>query len=1245
MMAAAPRTPLETPLASGRVLIEASAGSGKTRAITTLLARLVVEQGLEIDSILVVTFTKSATAELRERVRKTLKAVQDAYGKGGGADDGQARELIEKWESAAALDRAQILSRIDLALLDIDRASILTIHGFCQRALTEFAFETGSPFGFEVSGDGAGLIEGVVRDFWQQRFRGSSRILASFLKKRKFMPEELAHWYRFLRAKRFAEIRGVPESTMDPAQAEKECREKLAEMIPLWREHSEEFSKIVLESNAFNRNQYRVNTIKGHLRTFRIIANGGELPMKMDGLVKLATYFGTENAAKKCKKGHTLPENPLFAAFDELARACNAFLERLEAGLRLVRKELIEHADEEIRRIVRDERRLGYDDLLIEMRHALDREQTGRRLAASIRRRFPVALIDEFQDTDPTQERIFTGIYGGQQEAGALYIVGDPKQSIYEFRGADIFAYLGAQQGADSDLELGSNYRSAPPLVEACNAIFDVDLAFTIPEIGFTPAKPGRDDSARLEIDGKISQPLAFCLLPDQSRVPDATEIAAHRAASEITGLLALSRKGKARIGGTPLRAQDIAVLVATRKQGREIARALRSRGGRCVEINDASIFQTRDAEQVYRLLLALANPGRQDFRRAALAGDQFGLDSERLLALIEDDDYWSKWAERFAAWRDDWQANGVGAMLRKIIGAGGGAGHLLRCVDGPRRLTNFYHLAELLQEAEAENRFSPAGVLAWLKRGISGQGGMEGGDEDTLTLRLDSDEDLVKILTIHKSKGLEFPVVYLPFAWQSRGIGGRADDPVSHHIRQGGQFPAVLDLAPDDACHQMRELEEFGESVRRLYVALTRARERCVVSWTRITSKGDKELPPLGWLLHRNDDHQRMLSAPAENPQEDQPAVPEAVAAVHDDIKGHFRDKERPAFDADVDRLAGKCPRGIEVLNLDNDALANVETTEQEAETELALQRREFNRPVRRIRQMTSFSALAAEQTTPSPGQRFFDTDAVDHDQAVESAAVAEETEAVSQELDAFHFPRGVRVGTCLHRIFEILDEQTGQAGHPERSIDEICQEQLQRAGIDTKWRKVARSMVENTLATTLCEDGHAGFRLGDLKRRLSELEFFFPVKGLHRSGLAALLADAGYPGLLGESPDDKIIDGFLRGFIDLSFEHNGRWYIADYKSNWLGNEADDYQRDKLADAMGDHSYQLQYLIYLLALHRYLRSRLPDYDYDRHIGGAFYLFLRGMSPATGMDRGVWFDRPAKSCIEALDEFMEHAKS
>ena len=1249
-------TPLDAPLTAGRTLIEASAGSGKTRAITTLVARRVVEQGLEIDRILVVTFTKLATAELRRRIRGIFREIQDARGSSPGHGDDQAKELLEKWRGMEELSEQTIEDRIDLALLDIDRANILTIHGFCQRALAEFAFETGFAFGFEVGGGETGIVESVVRDIWQRRCGECSPVLAKILTARKFKPAELAEWFESIRAKRFFAIKGVPENFIDPADAENQCRAALQPALNTWREHGGNYRRIMRETDALHGGSYPRKKIDENLAWIDGIFKKGDLPADIGRLRATAGYLGAENTSGKLKKGRVLADNPMFEAFDELAAACGALQKAFNDWFPHFRKSLIDEAGGEIARLIRRERNLGYDDLLIEMREALN-GTAGTTLAASLRDRFPVALIDEFQDTDPTQARIFLGIYGDSREdgagehfgarenQGALYLVGDPKQSIYAFRGADVFAYLSAKKDSNSQLLLKQNWRSTPHLVQAVNTLFQAERAFAIDEIEFTPAEPGRDNETRLEIDGETPNPLIFRLPEDQANNGNADAIAVNDTANDIVRLLNSARAGKARIGAEPLKASDIAVLVRTRAQGSQIAQALRRRGARSVEVNEASVFATREAGQIHRLLLAVANPGNQAYRGAALTGDLFGLGGEQLLALREDDECWSRWTRQFAAWRDCWRAKGVGAMLRAVVDAEAGARKLLRYADGPRRLTNLYHLTELLQEAEAENRFSPARLLAWFNLRLRGRADAKNADKDAATLRLDSDEDLVRIMTIHKSKGLEFPVVYLPFAWFSPQSGGRKPaGPLSYHLRgkdPGDEtFPTVLHLVPDGEDDAKRQLEEFGDSLRLLYVALTRARERCVVTWTRVTSKGDKLLPPLAWLTR---DAERPDAPLADAAPAWDSAVPRAVAEAHDEWRAKFRGVNREDFIAGLKAAAESCPQGIELREINETALVNFAAAADEAEAELRV--REFGRGTRRIRQLTSFTALAADHAAPPPTHAPAEPGAPDHDQSeADSTArpAADEAEEKPPERNAFSFPRGIQVGTCLHRIFEILGE------HREREIEKVCGEQLKRAGIDSQWNDTARDMVEKTLATELREPGRGGFRLGEIDQRLTELEFCFPVSGLRRAGLGELLRQHGYPDLLGDSAGQgqdqaaPSINGYLRGFIDLAVAREGRWYILDYKSNWLGGKAEDYDGDRLEAAMSGHRYQLQYLIYLLALHRYLKIRLggENYAYDRHIGGAFYLFLRGMNPAAGMSRGVWFDRPSRECVEALDEFM-----
>ena len=1354
------RTPAGLPLGGGgTTFIEASAGTGKTHALTTLVARLVVEEGLELDRILVVTFTRAATAELRNRIRRTLGAVLDTVktrvtgtpppiretapaplsneppvpaasqvreagsppapeaassARRAGAErpvqargvapaspapeaDPQALELLARWEGAGEASLAEAARRLEAAMHDIDRAGVYTIHGFCQRVLADLAFESGFPFGFEVSGGDGGMVAGAVRDFWRRRLYPAPMLLVRHAVESGFLPREIAEWAAARRSKTGVVVVGgePPSGTLEEREAQ--WRGAFEAVRAEWERHRDGFRAEVLEGSWLNRSRYRPARVEEDLRRIEAAFSAPEPRLPEEGV---AGRYGRASLSGACKKGHVLPGNPLFDALDRLEEASRTLRSVFGQWLRWARREVLAEVRESIRGRIREDRRLGYDDLLIELDDALG-GAGGARLAARIRREFPCALIDEFQDTDPLQARIFARVYGegrdgargeasgGGPEAGSadagpngeirdggragtpgdgtgtgsaagagpasratLIVVGDPKQSIYRFRGADVFAYLAARRRARDCLHLGHNWRSVPALVEAVNGVFAGADPFVAPGIDYRPVAAARGGGAPLRIaSGEDGGPLRFWLVArsqgDRLRTKESVApVVAGATANEIVRLLDLAAHGKAAIEGERLTGADVAVLVRTREQGRLIAEALRERGVRSVEIDDGSVFDTPEAEQVERLLWALAEPGREAGVRGALAGDLFGLDARALLALGDDERAWARWAERLAGWRSNWETRGIGAVLLRLLEGEGGAGHLLVHRDGTRRLTNFRHLAELLQEAETRERLAPAELAAWLshrRRTASDR------PDDSTQLRLESDEQLVRVLTVHGAKGLEFPVVFCPFAWDARGPVRRSGTvDATYHLDAAQEYREVLDLDPDDRAGSIEWIEEFSESVRLLYVALTRAKYRCVVAWGQVSGA---EHAPLAWLLHRSGDGPGTRG-------------PDAAIAALEAVADRFTGLSASDWIGEVEAYARRFPDAISITVLDPDPPPVYALGLPEGPLS-ALAARELDRPLRSIRQMTSFSALSAEALAAgggfgrSPvGRDEAEVDRPDHDQHEAPAGGAgEEADATGRagrERTAFTFPRGPVAGSCLHRIFERVDEPSG-IGPDKPDLDAICREALQDFGIERDWWPVARAMVERTRAVRLHEPGRedpdgdggsgrdSGFRLRDPIRRLVELEFHFPVEGLDRARLAACLAEHGYPdpfarpvqGRAGEPPP---IHGFLRGYVDLVVEHAGRWYILDYKSNWLGPAPADYGPEALAEAIRAGGYPLQYLVYLVALHRYLGVRLPGYGYERHVGGAFYLFVRGIDPASGMRRGVYFDRPSAACLHALDE-------
>ncbi|MCY3819286.1 MAG: exodeoxyribonuclease V subunit beta [Gammaproteobacteria bacterium] len=1216
--------PLDVPL-DGDLLVEASAGTGKTYALTTLVARLIVESGRRIDDLLIVTFTVAATGELRTRIRGAIRDALD-LARGNGQGQGLGAELIRRWGDQR-IDQEEIVTRLTSAIRDFDRANVMTIHGFCQRALTEFGFDARIPFGLGVTGDDAGDVAAAVRDFWRTHIAPEPIPLLEVAQAARFELDSVSSWVGRHHAKPSV-IRGGADFARRFASANNARRASFQAAREAWGEPEQQERFLdALDTLTWNQNE---NT--GRLDEVRRAFDANDpdlLPLGHAG------YFGRRELSTKLsrRRAQELPDIPLYDHFEALGNSTDQIC---QLWLPDRRRRVLEATRSSLRHDTWKYRHLSFNAMLTELDHALAGE-AGETLAQRLRARYPVALIDEFQDTDRLQARIFETIYPSREARvqparaeGGLMIVGDPKQSIYRFRGADVFAYLGATAHRRDmrKLSLQHNYRSSPTLLRAVNALFDRGNPFLRPEqITFeqVQAAPRGSEHLRIRDQGMDPKPFQLRLFPGAAdgRVwtkGTLTEVVAEQAADEIAELLALARDGKAAIHRDAttrlLAGGDIAVLVRTGEQGRIIARKLRERGVQSVEMGIDSVFETLEATQLKHLLRALAaDPAEYNFPsmlRGALATDLFGLTMSDLAELQDDDDTWASWTAWAQDCRDTWSERGVATLIRRLLFDENTdcAAHLLEYPDGARRLTNVLHLTELMQEAETGERLSPQGLVEWLARASAHP---EPGDEGT-QLRLESDEQLVKIVTIHRSKGLEFPVVFCPFAWFRRRR--RTERTVEYH-ELDGDFTEILDLNPSSDARAREWIEDQADELRLMYVALTRAKYRCVVTWARAT---DSQNAPLAWLIHRPE-----LRAES------------TLGEQLDANAAHVKSLDSTTWLSEVERFAEGASDAIATTVLDGAAsvprLVN-ENLELPGLEPLAA--RTLGRTLRRIRQRTSFSALTSDMGAAVTSAEHEDVDQPDHDQ--DDAAIEEESaapaRATGDRLDVFTFPSGFRPGNCLHEMFERNVE-------PGADLDDICRDVLAKYRIDAKWVPAARTMVENTLNAPLESqvDGRV-FRVGEVERPIAEMEFHLPLYGMDRARLARCFAAHGYSHGIPDSASG--IDGFLHGFIDVVARHGDRWYVMDYKSNWLGDNIHAYSGQAVRAAMAAHGYAAQYLFYLTALHRFLRLRLPDYDYERHVGGVFYLFVRGMSPEIP-GQGVYRDAPTRACIEAIDACFKGA--
>lgn len=1255
----------------GSRMIEASAGTGKTYTIASLYVRLVLGHGDLLESrslmppdILVVTFTRAATKELRDRIRRRLteaaacflqEAPGDPFLQGLRAD-----YPPERWPACARL--------LQVAAEWMDDAAVETIDAWCYRMLREHAFDSASLFELEMDVDEAERVAEATRDYWRIHIAP--------------LDEEL-----FGRVLKLISTHKPWRRSRSP----NDC-DTLAATLQGWLPHADLYVDAVEATDALERVRREVEALKapwkqwvpelrgilqkayddGHMdrrsmssRTWPVWldamgdwADGTSLEAPLADSSTMWRRLTPEGIAEVWKVGEP-PEHAAFQAVctmrDDLKRAQQHFTCMLQHAARWVARRMAE--------LRRQRAMLSFRGLTEQLDAALA-GPNGERLAARLRNQFPAALIDEFQDTNPHQYRIYERIYdiGSNSRSTLLALIGDPKQAIYRFRGADIHAYLAARRHCEGRLyTLDSNYRSSPAMVGAVNHLFSqgealrergafmfrrgADGAARNP-VPFNPVSAAADPGAWL-IDGQPA--IAMTVWRVESDEPGADgrpgasddaglgarpprragntdEQVAEACASEILRLLQLGGQGRAgfRKGEifTPLTTADIAVLVNSGREAGALRHALALRGIRSVYLSDdSSVFRSNAAIDMLAWLRACAEPERGEFVRAALATAGIGLAWTRLDALVRDEVVWESMLERFAGYKEDWRRRGVLPMLRQLMHDFGVPARLLTAqqamnLEGERDLTDFLHLAELLQAASGTLDGEHA-LIRFLEEHIE-RGGEPGEDGDVSRMRLEDDAGLVQIVTVHKSKGLEYPLVFYPYAY--RGWSKTSLElPVLHRSTEGGEAQVIASLAGVDAATQAEilagvERERLAEDLRKLYVALTRARH---ATWVALAPESELGASAFGYLM----------------------GGPQAC--------------EPDAFEASLGRLVGDCPH-IAVQPLPHSTAGWYSTPHAQAGP---WQWRSMGRDIVQHWSVSSYSAMArmaldqpgfaaglpsaAAAALPDDAQREVFLEAYASQVQLEDEVLRE-----AESAGLHGFPRGAAAGSFIHGLLEWLLRQG-----PRRVLQDpaACRAMVERRCRSRGWLEHAPALAE-WLVEFVTQRFHielpgvgtqADLVLADLAVHMPEMEFWCGVRNADLPTLDALAVKYCQP----DAPRARItrgrFNGLLRGFIDLAFEHDGRFYVADYKSNHLGVNEEAYHPAALAQAVLVHRYDLQAMIYLYALHRLLKTRLGErYDYEQHVGGALVFFMRGnRSPG----QGVHVERPPLQAMEQLEAIFEDA--
>ena len=1180
-------------------LIEASAGTGKTYTIGTLYLRLLIERGLSVAEILVVTFTNAATAELRDRIRTRVRALLEAFEQGSSEDEVE-RSLL----SRAAEPRARDLGRERLrnALRSFDEASIFTIHGFCQRVLARHAFETGQRFDAQLQANDDALIDEVVRDFWVRELHTAEPDLLSML--RALSIADLVLLVR--QTIGTPDLRIVPDAA--PASNLSEARAQLDAVLlrakQMWATSQTEI-RAALVSDEMNRTKYK----DGWAETY---ASEIESHFAQDFSPAIALPKAFEKLSQRClregvRKGGSAPEHPFFVLCDKVgARATELAQAQREAVVRF-RVQLIDYARREVG--ARKERAgvQSFDDLLLTLDSAL-RGPMGKKLASLIRARHPAALIDEFQDTDPQQYRIFHLLY--PHDEGRPFLIGDPKQAIYAFRGADVFAYLDAARDAgDRAYTLRTNWRSDPSAIGGVNAFFAREAnPFLLDEIAFPPARPRPSARDSLTVQGApgAGMEILFARTEEVAGKRKATwmEHGAALAADEVARLL----DGSARIEDRRVSPRDIAVLVRTNDEATMMQSQLRALSIPSVTGGDTSVLASSDARDLEILLRALAQPNPA-LVKAALTTPIFSWDASAIRALDGDERAWDRVMRSFHTVRSRFEEAGFAAAFRLLLLQEQAPARLLAQVSGERRLTNLLHLGELLHAVATEKRLGLSALGAWLSVARADSSVSVELGREAAQIRLESDDDAVRVVTVHKSKGLEYGIVICPFLWAGRRPG-TAPDTLRFHDPELGYAPTLELGSPDfPRALMLKTREDAGEALRTLYVAMTRARHRTIILWGDLPGA---ETSALAYTLHRRAedlDRDSFVARMKKVKEEQMFEELSRLSARHPDVA---------LIEARERRLPAPYARGTQ--------------------TPKALTSRPLARVVTADFRTSSFSALTASSDRAARVAVGRDRDAVRRDETR-----SDDDHASAEDDPLRDFPAGPRTGDLLHRVLERVSFATADAA----SIEMVARSELRLRGFEERHASSVARGVLQAIDTPLDQTGKLSLRTIDFAHRTSELEFCLAVR---RSG-GQLLTSSALADVFRDHPSDAIpssyerrlrslrfpaLEGFLRGFIDLVFESDGRFFLADYKSNRLGASVDDFRAPLLATTMANHHYVLQYHLYVAALDRWLAARVRGYSYETHFGGVYYLFLRGMSPVRGPTHGVYFERPPHARMEAL---------
>jgi exodeoxyribonuclease V beta subunit len=1216
---------------SGSNLIEASAGTGKTFSILRiylrfLLKHLAEETPLSIDQLLLVTFTNAAAQEMRERL---LEMFTNVYNYCAGIEhkaDKTLTEIIDQTlRKNSNLTKQNIADYLNELMGEFDKAPVFTIHSFCGRVQQEWFPKAGLSIEQRMRIDSKELIEQVCKDYWRRQVTNpeQSDLLADWFREQFEAPVKVNDGFN---AKSLANsVKGVESSLSISFNPEPEQIVKLAsdleEIFKVYHDLKKEISQYedpesevasVLKSVKIrsNHSQSRAGKLIAYLSDELGWLDDGDLLRKLD------SRLIEEKAEKKNIEIDPPHWSVLCSELDDLLSDFNKKQDEILAGILSEIHSLVRERCESEALITHD----------LQLKYMLQGLISSPELPPMLAEHYKCIMVDEFQDTDSTQFEIFDRIYQNGDDENAVYYIGDPKQSIYSFRNADIDTYLKAKNQVDRIYTLDTNYRSSTGQISAVNELFNLpnehDLEpFAENGIPFNKVEAQKSEIFLTSKDEYISDKGIRLIQPGTKAGLDkenllSSDDALHIIVDEIVSYLKAGKNITIRdedengeLKDRPVETKDIAVIVSKHKDAEQLKSLLAERGLGAVLYNRPSVFKSDEARWATYILKAVIDPQNISQLKLALTSPFFDVSTHDFIRWSSTDEVpedLRHYQHLFIEWHQKWESTDISTLFQAILNTENRRERLLSADQGDRKITNIQHIVDVLSTYERERNTTPVGVLQYLKLKRQQADRSETDEDDEI--KLETDEDLIKIMTVFRSKGLEFNIVFtaLNFAMSSNRINdfvtltsGGTDDPLRDTIVVGqGRKIGGTGITVKDA----QKLSNAKESIRKFYVALTRSVYQTVV--VEYFAGNGYDYPCVPACLMKEKQEKKTLDQLQINKRN--------VGFFFNDQKSRFQhisietkskpDKSNPGEKIDLKNTSSDERKQREMLFKKQQE--NIVSKHLPAEW--------------RIGSYTGLSKLSK-----NAGDNHNDMT------SIERSGYSAKNE---DHKTIYDMKAGAQTGNLLHTIFEYIDfERREEQDH----VREVIHEQCRFYGYEAEeWESVLMRLVETTFNKPM-EFGEESVRLRDLKpgNLKKEMEFYIDHQSYQLRELLELFRES--------SPVDlRQLKGYIKGYIDLAFIHNGRFYLLDYKSNFLGDQVADYSPEIIKQDLAKNGYDIQYHLYAYAAHRILGSMIPDYDYEKHFGGVCYLYFRGLEGEGQSGVFTTTTEPNKDTILKMDSLL-----